>query len=259
MIPNYSDKYEAEALFSPEEAVETQGDGLPDIPAAVILGYRDALTESVQDRAESKVDIVRSQYLYKLSGAVGFVPVREWGIGAPVSAIITENVIAAGATSVVMLGGCGCLQESISPDTVILPTRSIRDEGVSYHYVPDSEPVRATTSLVDSLADSLSAAGFDTERGTTWTTSAMYRETIPEIDKYQRDGVVSLCMESAAIWAVCQYRGVDTATVHGVGDYLTPDDWIPESDGEKDPIDMLAPTVKALEEHVGQSNDASSI
>lgn len=258
MIPNYSDKYEAEALFSPNEAVEAQGDGLPDVPPAVILGYQDRLTEAVRDRAESKVDIVRSQYLYKLSDTVGFAPVREWGIGAPVSAIVTENVVAAGATSVVMLGGCGCLQKHVSPDAAILPTESIRDEGVSYHYVPDSEPVRASTSLVDSLADSLSAADFDTERGTTWTTSAMYRETIPEIEKYQRDGVVSLCMESAAIWTVCQYRGVDAATVHGVGDYLTPDDWIPESEGERDLTDMLGPTVEALEEHV-QSDDSSAL
>lgn len=40
MIPNYNDKYEAETLFSPRDAVEAQDDGLPDIPPAVILAIK---------------------------------------------------------------------------------------------------------------------------------------------------------------------------------------------------------------------------
>lgn len=250
MIPNYGDKYDAAALFSPEDAIGHQGEGLPDVPPAIILGYQEELTDIVSERAEGTVDIVRSQYCYVLSDAVGYVPVHEWGIGAPITATVTENVVAAGAEAVVMLGGCGCLQTEIPPDAAILPTETIRDEGVSYHYVPGDEPVVATAALVDELEGSLSAAGFETPRGRTWTTSAMYRETIPEIEQYRDDGVVSLCMESAAIWAVCQYRGVDAATVHEIGDYLTPEEWVPESDSEKGFAEMLNPTVEALTAHV---------
>lgn len=250
MIPNYQDKYGAEALYSPGEAVAEQGDGLPDMPPAIILGYQQYLTEAIQEKAESPIDIVGSQYYYRLSEIVGYVPVHEWGIGAPITATVTENVIAAGAEAVVMLGGCAGLQKEIPPDAAILPTHAIRDEGVSYHYIPAEEPVMATESLVDSLDDVLSKAGFDTPRGTTWTMSAMYRETIPEIEHYQNKGVVSLCMESAALWSVCQYRGIDTATVHEIGDYLTPSEWEPETEVEQGLEDMFDPTVKALENHV---------
>lgn len=255
MIPHYSDKYDAEALFSPNEAVSAQGEnrGLPDVPPAVILGYQTELTEAVRERADSTVDIVRSQYLYRLSDAVGYVPVHEWGVGAPITAIVTENVVAAGATAVVMLGGCAGLQTDVAPDTAILPTDSIRDEGVSYHYLPADEAVTTTIALVDELDDSFADADFETTCGTTWTTSAMYRETIPEIEQYSNDGVVSLCMESAALWAVCRYRGVDTATVHAIGDYLTADEWVPESEPERGLVEMLDPTVDALENYVAEA------
>ncbi|MFC7073723.1 nucleoside phosphorylase [Halovenus rubra] len=249
-IPNYDDKYTADALFSPIDAMDVQGQGVPDVPPTVILGYQEALTAEVRDRASGVVDIVRSQQCYLLSDAVGYVPVHESGVGAPVTAMIVENVIAAGAGAVVMLGGCACLQTEISPHAAILPTETIRDEGVSYHYVPAEEGVVATEPLVDELETALSAAGFETPRGRTWTTSAMYRETVPEIEQYQNDGVVSLCMESAAIWAVCQYRGVDAATVHKIGDYLNPGEWVPDSGDKKGLPDMLTPTIDALTEHV---------
>ena len=250
MIPNYEDKYDAEALFSPEEVVAEQGDGLPDVPPAVILGYQEKLTEAVEARADSPVRIVRSQYLYPITETVGYVPVHEWGIGAPITATVTENVIAAGAEAVTLLGGGAGLRTDLSPDTAILPTSAIRDEGVSHHYVPGEEPVTPTSSFVDALDKELSRAGFDTPRGPTWTTSAFYRETIPEIEHYRDAGVVTLDMESAALWAVCRYRGVDTTTVHELGDVLAPDEWVPETHSERGLREMLEPTVKALENHV---------
>lgn len=250
MIPNHEDKYGAEALFSPEDAVSSQGDGLPEIPPGIVLGFQETLTEAVRDAAGPPTDLVRSQRVFPLSDAVGYVPVHESGIGAPVSAIVTENAIAAGAEAVVMLGGCGALQPDLPPDAAIIPTDTIRDEGVSHHYLPPEEPLCATTALVDGLERHLSADGFETPRGWIWTTSAMYRETVPEIRRYRDEGVLSLCMESAAIWAVCQYRGADAATVHQIGDYLSAEEWVPDAAADRGLPEMLSPTVAALEEHL---------
>jgi len=244
MIPNCSGKHDAEALISPEDALDAQGEGVPDLPPAVLLGFQEHLTEHVEQRATETVDVVRSQRCLMLSETVGYVPVHEVGIGAPVAAIVAENVIAAGARAVVYLGGGASLQPDLDPTTAILSTEAIRDEGVSYHYLDHDDPVEATAALVDELAASLSAAGIDTVRGPTWTTSAFYRETLPEIRQYRDDGVLSLCMESAAIWAVCRFRGVATASVHEIGDYLNPDGWVPES--EDNLVGLLAPTVEAL-------------
>ncbi|WP_254538048.1 phosphorylase family protein [Halomarina litorea] len=253
MIPNYGDKYGAEALFSPKEVIEMGGGGLPDVPPAVVLGYQPKLTEFVEPRADSPVQIVRSQSLYPVTETVGYVPVHEWGTGAPISAMVTENVIAAGAEAVVLLGGAAGLQTDTPPEAAILPTDAIRDEGVSYHYVPDEVSVTPTASLVDNLDGALSEAGFDTPRGTTWTTGAFYRETVPEIRAYGDDGVITLDMESAAIWAVCQYRGVDTASVHEQGGVLTPEEWQPETHQNRGVTEMFDPVVVGLENHLSDT------
>lgn len=158
--------------------------------------------------------------------------------------------IAAGARAVLMLGGCACLQPAYPPESALLPTETIRDEGVSYHYLPADEPVTATADLVAELDRELTAADFPTRRGRTWTTSAMYRETPPEIERYRDDGVISLCMESVALWAVCQFRDVAAGTVHQIGDYLAPDEWTPESNPGRGLPGMLEPTVAALETYV---------
>jgi len=176
VIPRYGDKYDAEALFSPSDAVAAQGDGLPDVPPAVVLGYQSELTEAVRDRSDSRVEVVRGQRVDLLSDAVGYVAVHESGVGAPVTATVAENVIAAGAEAVAMLGGCAALQPDLAPDAAVLPTDAVRDEGV-----------------------------------------------------------VSFCMESAALWAVAEFRGADAATVHEIGDYLTPDEWVPDAAADRGP------------------------
>lgn len=250
MLPNYEQKYDAEALFSPEDTFAAQGDGFPDLPPAVILGYQQELTDTVEQRTDAETEIVRSQRLLPITETVGYVPVHEIGIGAPVSATVTENVIAGGAEAVAMVGGSACLQRDIDPETAILPTGSVRDEGVSYHYIPNGEAVTPSDALVNSLAKSLSEADFQTARGKTWTTSAMYRETVPELEYYSQNGVVSLCMETAAIWAVCQYRGVSAATVHEIGDYITPGKWTPEIDSARGVAEMFTPTVEGMHRYV---------
>ncbi len=248
MIPNLPEKHDGEALFSPEDALDAQGEGVPDLPPAILLGFQEHLTDHVEERAVEAVDIVRSQRCLVLSESVGYVPVHEVGIGAPVAATVAENAIAAGARAVVYLGGGAALQTDLDPRTAILPTEAIRDEGVSYHYLEHDDPVEATSDLVSVLDESLTEANLDTARGPTWTMSAFYRETVPEIRQYRDDGVLSLCMESAAIWAVCRYHDVATASVHGIGDYLDPDGWVPES--EDNLIELLDPTVAALTEYV---------
>jgi len=246
MIPHYADKYDAEALYDPAVSVSTGG--LPDLPPAVVLGFDRRLRTPVRDRSEEiDPDPARELAFYRLADRVAFVPVEEVGVGAPVAAIAAEKAIAAGARAVVVLGGCGAVQPTTSPEAVLLPTEAVRDEGVSYHYLPPDEEVRATPTLLGALEGSFADAGLETSRGPTWTTSALYRETLPEIEHYREAGFVSAGMESAAVWAVAAYRGADAATVHHVDGYLSGDR---NAGGERDLPALLAPTARGLQAHL---------
>ena len=94
-------------------------------------------------------------------------------------------------------------------------------------------------------------AGAEPRRGPTWTTSALFRETLPEIEYYRERGFVSVDMESAAVWAVCRYRGADAATVHHVDSYLSEERWVDPEERDVSLADRLDPTVETLESYVG--------
>jgi uridine phosphorylase len=64
--------------------------------------------------------------------------------------------------------------------------------------------------------------------GTTWTTDAPYRETFAEVLSYRDEGVLTVEMEAAALFAVAAYRRVDIAGALAVSDHLLQNDaWSP--------------------------------
>ncbi|MBO4423654.1 MAG: phosphorylase, partial [Clostridia bacterium] len=44
--------------------------------------------------------------------------------------------------------------------------------------------------------------------GRTWTTDSYYRETVNNFQKHKADGCISVEMESAALQAMCDFRGL---------------------------------------------------
>jgi purine-nucleoside phosphorylase len=59
----------------------------------------------------------------------------------------------------------------------------------------------------------------------TWTTDAIYRETRAEIERRRREGCLTVEMESAAFFAVAQFRQVRFTQLFYAGDDLSGDGW----------------------------------
>ena len=103
--------------------------------------------------------------------------------------------------------------------------QALRDEGASYHYLPPARSVAADAGLVDRLVKAIEARGSQPSLGTTWTTDAGYRETFAEVSQYRSEGVKTVEMECAALFAIGQRRGVQTAAVVVVMDSLAGERW----------------------------------
>lgn len=54
--------------------------------------------------------------------------------------------------------------------------------------------------------------------GPSWTTDGFYRTTKEEVEQYQKDGVLCVEMESAALLAVAKYRNIDMAALFAITD-----------------------------------------
>ena len=147
----------------------------------------------------------------------------DFGIGAPVAAVIAETLIASGVTQILSIGTAGGIQTDLTPGQIISIHGAIRDDGTSHHYLPADAVVRPDPKLTARLEASLGdALG---RRGSVWTTDAPFRETIEELRFHRDAGVLAVEMEAAALMAVCELRGAAFASSVCISDVLSEQGW----------------------------------
>ncbi len=147
------------------------------------------------------------------------------GVGAPIAAGLLEESIAFGCRKFMACGGCGVLEKEIAVGHLIVVSGAIRDEGVSYHYLPPSREVIANPLAVRALEKSLNDQGIPYRVGKTWTTDAPYRETVKKIETRRAEGCLTVEMESAALIAVAKFRHATFGQVLYGGDDLSGVEW----------------------------------
>lgn len=225
-FPNYPEKYQGEAVMQPQDtiAMRKRFGKFPNIPApeGLILCLKNDLPRQLRWRipVQKVGNIFGEVHLIRASrGRVGVL--SNFGIGAPVTASLTEELIAWGAKRFVLLSWGGALQTSLNVGDIVIPERAIRDEGVSHHYLPAEKFIHADAALTAQLKKNLPQAIF----GSTWTTDAPYRETRDEVRRYQAEGMDTVEMEIAALFALANVRGVQASAAVVAADKLANLTW----------------------------------
>ena len=106
-----------------------------------------------------------------------------------------EEAIVYGCRKSVVCGGCGMLEKDIAVGYLIVVSSAVRDEGVSYHYLPPGREVQAHEAGVMALTATLDRRGIPYRAGKTWTTDAPYRETPARITACKDEGCLIVEME----------------------------------------------------------------
>ncbi|MDE3077767.1 MAG: nucleoside phosphorylase [Chloroflexota bacterium] len=238
--PNFEGKHLHEALIDPvAHAAYMRLHGLlpvaEPVPQAFIITYQRKLFDrAVQlfngTKALSAGEVHQSRTAVSLVLDSGQAPVGvagNFGFGAPVTTIVMESLIALGARRVLSIGTAGALQPGLQAGDVVVCDRAIRDEGVSHHYAPPAKYAQASAELTSQLETALDGAGLAHRRGTSWTIDTPYRETAEEARHYRAEGVLTVEMEAAAIFAVGELRGAAVASAFVVSDLLSESSWEP--------------------------------
>lgn len=147
------------------------------------------------------------------------------GMGAPLAVSMLEESIALGCRKFIACGGCGVLDRGVAAGRVLIPTTALRDEGTSYHYLPAAREVSAAQEAVIAIEKTLQKHNVDYHLVKTWTTDAIYRETIDRIQMRKNEGCLTVEMEAAAFFAVAQFRGVPFGQLLYAGDDISGDRW----------------------------------
>lgn len=146
-------------------------------------------------------------------------------LGAAGAAYELEQLIALGCKKFIVCGGAGVLQKDISVGNIIIPYTAVRDEGLSYHYIEPSREISCRKETVKKIEFILQQENIPYIKGKTWTTDAIFRETQDKIALRVSEGCLTVEMESAALFAVSQFRNVELGQLIYGGDDLSDVIW----------------------------------
>ncbi len=215
----------SEAFIEPSRVIKPR-----DVPEHCVLCFFSDVVEKVVAEHKARV-LVENRWedgphpLYEIEYQNQRLAFLHPGIGGALSSSLLEEVIGFGCRKFIACGGCGVLEADIAAGNLIVVTAAVRDEGVSYHYLPPTREVSADERGVRALETILREKDIPFHLGKTWTTSAPYRETHAKIARRKNEGCLTVEMEAASMMAVAQYRNVVFGHVLYGGDDLSGEKW----------------------------------
>ena len=118
--------------------------------------------------------------------------------------LVAEELFASGAQLLISMTSAGQICPVQKPPYFILIKKALRDEGTSYHYLSPSKYSRINRSLFEIIVDSLDKTVVTVHMGSTWTTSAPFRETAEIVEYCRSEGILAVEMEAAGLYAFAQ-------------------------------------------------------
>lgn len=216
---------EVEALIEPGKLIQPM-----DVPEhCVICFFQDVITALVEAGRAKEIAYSKSEMgkhsLYEIEVDGRRVALFHPGVGAPLAVGLLEENIARGCRKFIACGGAGVLNKEIAVGHLIIPIAAVRDEGVSYHYLPPSREVHALPEAVAAIERVMERHRVPYTIGKTWTTDAFYRETPQKIQLRRDEGCLTVEMEAAAFFAVARFRRVLLGQILYGGDDVSGIEW----------------------------------
>jgi uridine phosphorylase len=225
-FPNYPFKHHSAPLLKPDDMLRAYM-GRTDlvVPAHVILGYSTRLPAFLHERGFHRVLGYPYPWhaMWLRDGATsgeGVGVVEGFGIGAPVAALVLEELATLGARRFINIGIAGALPTELNFGDLVLCTSALRDEGLSHHYLPPERYAYPSEALTARLRAVLVGRGVTFREGPAWTVDAIFRETLDEAIAYRDEGVLCVEMEASALFVVGGVRDVEVASLVTISDHL---------------------------------------
>lgn len=203
---------------------------IPDFPAICVGIFSKTIVDELLEKYSGEV-LGYSKFctgwvpIYRVHAFETDVALFLPHVGAPAAAGFIEDLVPWGGRHFVFCGAAGALRGDIAHGHLIVPAAAIRDEGLSYHYLPPADEIALQPRCVEACREALDSLHYPYIEGKTWTTDAFFRETEKKAQRRREQGCVSVEMECAGLAAVAQFRNVDFAQFFYVTDTLDGPQW----------------------------------
>lgn len=237
MYPKFKDKHQYSSLITPEKHLEhykkvgKYPTKLP--PFTVIFCYHSTFLKKV---LEMYAHIQCDGCFHKLYFFADHpsVAIADFGIGAPSVAAKLELLSAWGVKNFISIGLAGSLQTHLKIGDIVVCEKAIRDEGTSHHYHHYEEFAYPSDKITKSIIGSLEEMQIPFKYGASWTIDTFYRQTKEEVKLLQKEGVLTVEMEAAALFTIAKYCKVELGAAFTISDSLAELIWDPHF--YRDPI-----------------------
>jgi DeoD family purine-nucleoside phosphorylase len=144
--------------------------------------------------------------------------IQSTGMGGPSAAIVIAELADLGARTLLRVGTCGALHNSLALGELLIASQALATDGTS-RALGAGARVAASPDLLDRL---IAAAGRDARHGAVVSSDLFYdgREGA-ELD-WLADGALAVEMETATLFALAARRGLEAGSVLIVSDIVLP-------------------------------------
>lgn len=129
-------------------------------------------------------------------------------LGGSAAVQLLDFLLGHGVTQVIAVGSCGALA-SLPENAFLIPTKALRDEGASYHYLPPARYVETSLKIRTAIKQVIQAHNLTCSECITWTTDGFYRETEEMVAYRRNEGCLVVEMECASMAACASFRGAE--------------------------------------------------
>ena len=140
-------------------------------------------------------------------------------VGAAPATQMLDFLIGYGAKEIISAGSCGALSD-IPENTFLIPYRSLRDEGTSYHYMAPSRFVDTDKKALNAIKKALTQHRLKYREVVTWSTDGFFRETRAKVEYRRSEGCETVEMECSALAACAKFRGAVWGSILYTADTL---------------------------------------
>lgn len=181
-----------------------------------ILPGDPARVSRIAEQMENVEELVFNREYRSVRGTYRGVPVlaMSTGMGGASMAIAVEELKNIGITHIIRIGSCGALQEGIGLGDLILVHASVRDDGASRTYAPETFPSVADPELLAACVRSGRERDFRCHVGLCRSHDSFYIDNNEDISAFwSKRGVLGSDMETAALFTVARLRGMKAASI----------------------------------------------
>lgn len=181
------------------------------------------------------------------------VSVQATGMGCPSLAIVTEEIIRLGASTLVRVGTCGAIAANVAPGDLVIASASVANEGTSRQYLGEGpHSAVADFGLARTLSDVAAAGSRTVHTGLIQTDDAFYATTPADAPKMAARGVLAVEMEASALFTIGAMRHVKTGCVLVASNNVGDESFLEASALKSAVLDMVRTSLDALVAFTGR-------